>query len=203
MLADELHDEQFEPAPSYVEVMLQHYRNCIKDFVDWFLIAKRNLLIKRCRLAASISGLRGDAWQDLLSECCIEAYRIGERFDPYRGNLEKFLLSSLWRFPFRNNNVERYRMHSCDQMGEIAFEEIDTNTIAMSTIAEVDLAERKYTEVTSVLSMEERALLQLHFGLGLSRVTIAQFLNRGESTIRSRLNVILGKIKVSGVGYDE
>lgn len=226
MSADELHEEQFQPAPNYYDVMLQDYRNTIKEFVDWFLISKRNLLIKRCRLAASRSGLGREAWEDLLSECCLEAYRIGERYDSTRGDLQKFLLTSLWRFPFRNNNLRRYRNYGKQLLvdtyapghgqlyhgnnspdnsdGEgIDWGAIDGNTIASSTLGEVDLAERRYIEITEPLTLDERSLLQLHFGLGLSRVTIAAFLGRGESTIRSRLNVILGKIKVSGTRFDE
>lgn len=199
MYAEELHEDV--STMTYEEILLEDYKFHLKRFVDWFLIQFRPLLIKRCRYASRASGLGKECWEDLLSECCVEAYRIADRFQAEKGDLQKFLIHSLWNFPLRNNNVRRYRSQcECVEMG---VDQIEAEETASDTADDVHFARLKIATITEPLNDEEKAVIQLHYGFGLSNITIGKFVGRNESTIRHRLNSALGKIKIKGVNIDD
>jgi RNA polymerase sigma factor (sigma-70 family) len=182
------------------EALNQEYKNCLYAFVGWFLIQFRPLLIKRCRLAANVCGLSTETWEDLLSDCCIEAYRVADRFDSSKGELKRFLIHSLWNFPFRDNNIKRYSTTHCREYAEL--DEIELRESSIESAYSEEKAKEKIKSLTKHLTLEEQCLLFYKFGMGMSNVAIGNCIGRQESTIRSRINVVLGKIKVSGTEMD-
>lgn len=218
MIVDEVYEAQFTNHQSYDELLQEDFKYHVKQYVDWFLIQYRPSLARRCRVAAMVSNLSHEAWEDLLGECHVEAYRIAGRFDPTKGNLKSFLHRSLWNFPFRDNNIKRYwnsglnfhdwnhgnvdgdELIEHDDTRSVGIQALEDNKVAIPGVRQVSSVEDQLKALLQHLDMEERSLLQLHYGMGLTKVEIGKYLGRNESTIRSRLNAALGKVKISGTG---
>lgn len=171
----------------------------IKLCVDWFLIKYNNLLSKRCIRAARLLNIRGNGWEDLKSECQIEAYRIAERFDPVKGDFVKFMLSSLWNHMFRTKYVRSYTDGGIEDFDNLVFELKDN--IDVLTYKH-DFCESTDPDVNSLLEgleWHEKSLLNCKMVLGMSNVEIAKQLGlNSEGTVRKRLQNILDKIKIRG-----
>lgn len=214
----ELINEQFA---DYETAKQQHewdeWCYCIKQYIDWFVIKYDRLLEKRCRQAAMKLCMRGDAWRDLKSECIIEAYRIGERFDPSKGTLDGFLLASLWNFMFSTKHIRNYTITAWggNEEGVESYEHFveDKATPLKSTqaINLADCTKHSYLQDFCVsdepnidsllggLEQHEKLLLNFKLVLKMNNCRIAEILGTCESNIRYRLTSVLGKLKIRGV----
>ena len=218
----QLINEQFaEYEDARNEHELAEWQRLIKNYVDWFIVKYDKLLTKRCRIAAQKLHMRGDTWQDLKSECVIEAYRVGERFDPTKGDLTKFLLGSLWNFMFSKKHINNYTVNAFGESGaDGSFEHIleastDPAELKIANKSRrnrnrVDNASKHYLHdfcvsdeprldsILSGLEHHEKTLLNCKLVLKMNNCQIAELLGTGESTIRYRLANVLGKLKISG-----
>lgn len=198
---DSIQDEQFEDGDElvdYSDVIIGNYRDQIKLFIDWFVVQYYPLITKRCRIASFGNRNRG-AFEDLRSQCIIEAYAIGERYDPTKGDLLKFLLSSLWFFPFRDNNLREIESdETIESLNSIA-------ATASDSTNQVDYNRPSFAKLIEPLSEHDKLLMQLKYGFNMSNGSIAEYLCTSESTVRYWLGAANKKIldnKQRGIGVD-
>lgn len=187
---------------------------CIKQYIDWFIVKYDRLLEKRCRQAATKLRMRGDTWQDLKSECIIEAYRIGERFDPDKGSLDGFLLASLWNFMFSTKHIRNYTITAWGDNAEEGAYDSDLAAIKPIRSNLADCVRHSYLQDFCIssesdqstldvlmkgLEQSEKLLLNFKLVLKMNNCQIASILGTCESNIRYRLTNVLGKLKISGI----
>jgi RNA polymerase sigma factor (sigma-70 family) len=199
---DALLESQIGSEFTYEDVLLSAWRYQLKNYVDWFLVQYRKLLESYCRKA---SHNRSDAWEDLLSECFIEAYAAAQRYDPSKGvPLLQFLLVTLKMFPHREDHWRKYGTsiplytdNSSDND-----EQLNIKYLQESSYTEDFSANEGPPNVYKIIeSLDENEKTLIHFKLlGMSNVQIAKMSGRAESTIRLRLETALGKLRVKGDG---
>lgn len=168
------------------------WKLAVKQLVDWFIVQYDAILSKRCVRAARLLNMGGDSWEDLKSECQIEAYYIAGRFDPEKGDFVKYLLTSLWLHMFRRKYINRYNT-------TLQTDSIET---IESVFYEHDFCDDQEPDVNSLLKgldWHERTLLNCKMVLNMSNGQIAAMLGlNSEGTVRKRLQNVLDKIKISG-----
>ena len=163
----------------------------IKIYVDWFVIKYLPLLIKACRYAAKKNKL-GEAWEDLLQDTIVEAYKVGERFDPSKCELLPFLIISLKRYPFRNDIVARYYAKESNQDALNGIEDREVYDAANGTHATYSLLDS--------LDPLEKQFVTLKIISGFTNQQIGDAIGLTESGVRYRLKAIFDKLKVKGNG---
>lgn len=205
---------------SYAEIVAEHYRDewdrQIKDFTDWFVVEYRLLIISRCKRAASLLRLKGDAWEDLVSECIISSYAIAKRFDPSKGDIVKYMISSLWRHAFASKYISRYSSTAKFSLNDAAYIDgpgVDSrpNMTIHNKLKENAECENNFFAnshdmsldwITKNLDWHERMLLNCKLVLKMNNCQIASCIGVVEATVRYRLNSILNKLKIKGDGSD-
>lgn len=206
---------------TYQDLLILEWRNQVKVFIDWFVIKYNRFISSRCIRAANRIGMP-ELWEDLKSESIIEAYAVGERFDPSKGDLLKLLISSLWLFPMRSDKVNKVKSYSRGydwQLAEYnkARRECDDNTIKQlrkSYCIDLDDTMIKATvihylamdepanvycldSICSSLEEQDQILLSFKYKLNLPNTVIGSLCGLNESTIRSRINNAIDKLQCS------
>jgi len=199
---DELLEDQLDNEATYNDVLLAAWRHQLKNYVDWFIVQYRRLLESYCRKAAHN---KSDAWEDLLSECYIEAYAAAQRYDPSKGvPLLQFLLVTLKMFPHREDHWRKYgtniSLYVIDKLSDD--KQLNLELFQESSYIEDFSANEGSPSVYQIIeSLDENEKALIHFKLlGMSNVQIAKMSGRAESTIRLRLETALGKLRVKGDG---
>lgn len=214
-LSDRYFDQIRYEETTYAELMLLAWQESMRRYVDWFVVHYYKLIAARCRRAVAILRLPIETWEDLASECVIQAYKSAESFDPSKGDIKKFLLSSLWNYMLRNTNRKRYAVgkmyinffnsedgrdkadERVEHLKRIAvMKEAYTHVFTITESSRVS----SMTEILDRLDWHERMLLNLKLVLKMNNCQIAQCIGSVEGTVRYRIAKILEKLKISGDG---
>ena len=204
--------------PTFTTVLAAMYAFTVNQLVGAWLLKYDAWLTQRARLAAHQWHLP-DIWQDLKSEMTLQAYEIGNRFDPSFGtSLDTFIITSLWHYAEKPEIVKRYasrqtraakyaqahtiatdvRTHSNDDCYEATGNFWDTVEAREENSSHED-AEKVFSQLGELTEYEE-AMIELRFRQGYTFAQIDNILGIGRGGVAWRMNNIINKIKVSGDG---
>ena len=202
--------------PSFTSVLVAMYKFTTNQLVSNWLLRYDAWLTQRARLAAYQWRIP-DIWQDLKSEMILQAYEIGNRFNPSFGTpLDTFIITSLWHYAEKPEIVKRYATYqhgsakfaiqkrastSNRANGEFTDDGVDfwaTVEVREENTSHED-AERVFSELGE-LTEYESAMIELRFRQGYTFAQIDSLLGIGRGGAAWRMNNIINKIKVSGDG---
>lgn len=183
---------------SYNDLLVAEWKHQVKVFIDWFVVKYNRFIEGRCRKAAIKIGMP-ELWDDLKSESIIEAYAIGERFDPNKGDLLKLLISSLWLFPMRHDKVNKVKSYSTGEITDIEYEATLIHFSAIDDPAPVYSLDK----ICSSLEVQDQLLMAFKYKLNLPNTFIGALCGLNESTIRSRLENCILKIQTKIIMKDD
>lgn len=189
----DIDDDTFDEM-SYEDILSAEYKNQLKKFIDWFVVKYLRFIQSRCIKAARKIGMP-ELWEDLTSESIIEAYAIGNRYNPANGDLLKFLIASLWFYPMREDKVKKVKSNSHDEHEKVINNLIRDYSCG-SEIANVDDGPvYSFEQITGSLEEQDQLLFAFKYKLGLPNTTIGQLCGLNESTIRSRIASATSKLQ--------
>ena len=131
-----------------------------------------------------------EAARDVTSEAFLRAARYFEGFDPSRAKFSTWVIAIA-----RNCMVDYYRAHKA----HASIEDVDESALAMEGdhsdhVVDADLARR----LLAVLDEEDRAIVFMKFCEGWSNTEIAQELDMKPSTVATRVQRALAKMRAAG-----
>lgn len=187
---------------SYQQVLIAEFHHQVKLFVDWFIVRYEFLIEKRCKIAARRFNIY-ESWEELKQITTLECYEIALRFDPNKGDILTYLISSIWMFPLRNDIINRVKPLS--QLKEEDYIPNKQQDFELKHILDnipsfyanyTPKTVHSFEAITDSLTENDKMLLVFHFELGLPNTKIAAMVGIAESTIRARLHAIITKLKI-------
>ncbi len=192
---------------SLIDTLLAVIRDKVKRDVDSWIIRYDKWLSHKARQACLAWKIRDpDLWEDLKSELILEAYRIGDRFDPFKGELRTFLVSSLWLHANKPEIIKKYIRErgilsiNCSDRDDATYAAVSEETIADSH--EISSLERSASvfSLLDQLESHDRDLVKLKYLAGFSNGQLDALSGVGSGVTWYRLDRAIGRIKVCGDG---
>ena len=95
-----------------------------------------------------------------------------------------------WMIKILINNCNKYYLNSSKDKNNISYEELSEEHLKDNTIDEMS-----FNDIISFLDEDEKTIISLYYLNEYTTREISQMLNINESTLRSRISSIRGKIK--------
>ena len=183
--------------PRYIDVVEAIKTLSVLERVKVWVVQYDRWMSKRARIAEAKWRLKG-IWEDLKQEMIIEAYAIGQRYNPAFGTtIEQFLAASLWHYAERPHLIQKYRRNKREcfvaNTGEMAIACPRKENSLHEDAANVFSQVKQLTEY-------ERILIELKYRQGYTFAQIDETLGLTRGGAAYRVSNILAKIKVKGDG---
>ncbi len=143
-------------------------------------------------LAYHLTGDR-EAAQDVVQEALVAVWKNAERFDSGRGTASKWILGIVANCALKNR-----KKHQRDKrrIGAEFPKAISSNKMAETAGSGHEELRRALAETLNALPMNERQVIALYFGAGLSQYEIARKLSLSQRTISSKMKKTLESLRM-------
>lgn len=145
-------------------------------------------------LAFRMCGSRARA-EDIVQEAFLSLWRAGGRYDPSRGSVRSWVLSTV-----HNRAIDSFRRQSARPAG--SFEESGAaERLAAAELTDAEVERRGEAEelrrALETLPDEQRRVIELSFFGGFTHQQIAAMLELPEGTVKGRMRLGLAKLRVT------
>ncbi len=145
-------------------------------------------------LAFRMCGSRARA-EDIVQEAFLSLWRAGGRYDPSRGSVRSWVLSTV-----HNRAIDSFRRQSARPAG--SFEESGAaERLAAAELTDAEVERRGEAEelrrALENLPDEQRRVIELSFFGGFTHQQIAAMLELPEGTVKGRMRLGLAKLRVT------
>jgi len=145
-------------------------------------------------LAFRMCGSRTRA-EDVVQEAFLSLWRAGGRYDPSRGSVRSWVLSTV-----HNRAIDSFRRQSARPAGSLE-ESGAAERLAASELTDVEVERRGEAEqlrqALATLPDEQRKVIELAYFGGFTHHQIAAMLELPEGTVKGRMRLGLGKLRVT------
>lgn len=145
-------------------------------------------------LAYRMCGTRARA-EDIVQEAFLSLWRAGGRYDPSRGSVRAWVLSAV-----HNRAIDSFRRESVRRASSLE-ETPAAERLAAPELTEVEVERRADAERVRValddLPEEQRQVIELAYYGGFTHQQIAELLSLPAGTVKGRMRLGLGKLRIS------
>ena len=133
--------------------------------------------------------------EDIAQEAFVSLWRSGARYDPVRGSVRTWVLSTV-----RNRALDAFRRDTAKQGRDVTDDGLAERAQAPErTDTEVERREqaRQVRGALGTLPADQRQVIELAYFGGFSHSEIAQLLSLPAGTVKGRMRLGLGRLKVA------
>ncbi len=145
------------------------------------------------RMAATVCGAHRA--EDAVQDAFLSIWRNGSRYDARRGNVQTWIMGIT-----RNRSIDVVRRHAGPDRRRAAIEEADEMPSAAKSVEEVAGSRETADELEETLKelpLAQREVIALAYFGGLTHAEIAEHLGIPPGTVKGRMRLGLGKMRVA------